>query len=262
MAITNIASYKFIQLTDLAALRYELLADCMACNLKGTILLSQEGINLNLAGVTAEVDAFKKILLLRTEFADLTFRESISASQPFKWMKVKIRKEIITMRRPEVRPATQRAASISPSTLKQWLDEKRDITLLDTRNDYEVRFGTFTNAQHFQLRDFSNFPSAAAALAAQAPIVMFCTGGIRCEKAALHWQNVGAAAVFQLEGGILNYFAEVGGAHYQGECFVFDQRISVNPQLQETGTRQCLACYGPIVQSEATCPACNQQQSA
>jgi UPF0176 protein len=262
MSITNIAGYKFIQLSDLAVLRLDLLAYCIQSKLKGTILLSLEGLNVNLAGISADIEAFKKLLFSHDPFADMTFRESSSAVQPFKWMKVKIRKEIITMRRSEVRPETQRAASISPNTLKQWLDEKREITLLDTRNDYEVRFGTFKNAQHFQLRDFSHFPEAASELSTQAPIVMFCTGGIRCEKAALHLQNAGNTEVFQLEGGILNYFSEVGGSHYQGECFVFDQRISVDTQLQETGTRQCLHCYGPITRGQAACPVCSEQQIA
>jgi UPF0176 protein len=262
MSICNMAGYKFILLSDLAALQACLLTHCTELQLKGTILLSQEGINLNLAGDSTAIDTFKNFLIARNEFANMTFRESISAAQPFKWMKVKIRKEIITMRRPEVRPEAQRAPAISPKTLKQWLDEKRDITLLDTRNDYEVRFGTFKNAQHFKLNDFSQFPEAAEKLSGQAPIVMFCTGGIRCEKAALHLQNAGNVVVFQLEGGILNYFSEVGGSHYQGECFVFDQRISVDTQLQETGTRQCLHCYGPIAQSQAACPQCSEQQIA
>jgi UPF0176 protein len=262
MSITNMAAYKFILLSELAALRSELLAYCTRCKLTGTILLSPEGINLNLAGVSEDTEAFKKLLFNHGEFAGMTFRESRSESQPFKWMKVKIRKEIITMRRPEVCPHANRAPSISPKTLKQWLDEKRDLTLLDTRNDYEVRFGTFKNAQHFQLRDFSHFPAASKKLSSEAPIVMFCTGGIRCEKAALHLKNVGQAQVFQLEGGILNYFSEVGGSHYQGECFVFDQRISVDTQLQETGTRQCLHCYGPITRGQAACPVCSEQQIA
>jgi UPF0176 protein len=137
--------------------------------------------------------------------------------------------------------------------------------VLDTRNDYEVRFGTFEQAEHFQLADFSDFPAATAAIQEKKPVVMFCTGGIRCEKAAVYLLSAGFPEVYQLDGGILNYFSEVGGAHYSGECFVFDQRISVNPQLQETGTLQCVACQGPVSKEQqassdfvagVSCPVC------
>jgi UPF0176 protein len=270
MQIINIAGYRFIAIPDTAALRSRLEDSCTGLALKGTILLSQEGININLAGSVAAADEFKQTLQQDPRFKDMTFRQSFSAQVPFKFLKVKIRKEIITLRRDEVRPEQQRAATISPQQLKQWLDEKREITLLDTRNDYEVHFGTFKNAQHYQLKDFSSFASVPTT-PAHKPIVMFCTGGIRCEKAALHLQNRGVGEVFQLEGGILNYFAEVGGAHYNGECFVFDQRVSVDTNLQETGTLQCKNCNGPITQDaqaaatyipDISCPACTHQQTA
>jgi UPF0176 protein len=178
---------------------------------------------------------------------------------------VKLKQEIITMGRPEIRPEMGRAPSISPQDFKQWLDEKKEITVLDTRNDYEVRFGTFENAKHFQLDDFGQFPEYANHISPDKPVVMFCTGGVRCEKAALHLLNEGVAEVYQLDGGILNYFSEVGGEHYQGECFVFDQRISVDDKLCETGSVQCASCQGPVTKeeqastqfiSDATCPTC------
>jgi UPF0176 protein len=261
MRITNIAGYKFIILTDLAELRAALLEVCTRVNCRGTVLLSQEGINLNLAGDADAILAVREFFRGDARFSDMSFRVSLSDRLPFKFMKVKIRQEIITMRRRDVQPELQRAPSISPQQLKVWLDEKREITLLDTRNAYEVRFGTFEHATHVGINDFSDFPQAAKNLKSDVPVVMFCTGGIRCEKAALHLQNAGHNEVYQLDGGILNYFAEVGGVHYQGECFVFDQRVSLDAALKQTGTLQCVSCEGPIV-AGAVCDGCAERKIA
>jgi UPF0176 protein len=256
MQITNIAGYKFIALKDLSDLSAQLMQQCTLLACKGTILLSAEGININIAAEPAGIEGFKAYLGQDERFAAMTFRESHSRTHPFRFLRVKIKKEIITMKRPEVKPEVARASAITPDELKQWLDEKRDITLLDTRNEYEVRFGTFANAEHFELKDFSEFPASAAQLQQTKPVVMFCTGGIRCEKAALHLLNVGFPEVYQLEGGILNYFAKTGGEHFTGECFVFDNRVAVNSQLQQTGTRQCLQCQGPIPETTENCETC------
>jgi UPF0176 protein len=250
MQITNIAGYKFLSLSELAALQAGWLSQCESLHLKGTILLSEEGVNVTLAGMDDEITSFKSFLKRDARFADMTFRESVSAYQPFKHLKIKLKKEIITMRRPEVSPELQRAPSISPEEFKQWMDENRDITILDTRNDYEVRFGTFRGAVHFQLENFCGFPEASSQLDPQKPVVMFCTGGVRCEKAGLHLLNEGFSEVYQLDGGILNYFAKVGGVHYDGDCFVFDQRVAVNADLQETGTAQCKHCQGPVTERQ------------
>jgi len=249
----NIAGYKFIELTEVEDLQTLLLQQCQSIDLKGTILLSSEGINITLAGTEENVAAFQAYLKADPRFEDITFRESHSKMQPFKFMRVKLKKEIITMGKPEIRPEVSRAPAISPQDLKQWLDENKDFTLLDTRNDYEVRFGTFRGAEHFQLKDFGEFPERATDLENIKPIVMFCTGGIRCEKAGLALLNQGYQEVYQLEGGILNYFSEVGGDHYDGECFVFDQRISVDTDLQETGTIQCITCQGPVKTGQTAC---------
>lgn len=256
MQILNIAGYKFVSLEALPALRSHLLEKCESLELKGTILLSPEGINLSLAGPVHQIEACKAFLKEDARFADLTYRESRSDFVPFKRMKVKLKKEIITMRHPEVQPGSERAPDISPLEFKRWLDENRDITVLDTRNDYEVQFGTFRNAVNLHIDDFCEFPQAAEAVARDKPIVMFCTGGVRCEKAAIHLKNAGFSEVYQLDGGILNYFAEVGGAHYDGECFVFDERVAVDAKLQTTGTVQCLVCYGPVKQSATSCESC------
>ncbi len=267
MRFMNIAGYKFVSLEDLSGLRESFLQVTRERHCKGTILLSKEGININLSAESESVDEFKKFLQAYTCFQDISFRVSYSLLQPFKFMRVKIKKEIITMHKEDIHPERQRAKSISPERLKQWLDENREMTLLDTRNEYEVRFGTFKKADHLHINDFSEFPQQSQKINADKPVVMFCTGGIRCEKAALHMLDAGFSEVYQLEGGILNYFAEVGGDHYDGECFVFDQRISVDTQLNETGTTQCHQCEGPIKKemsmcSDVVCQKCIMKQSA
>lgn len=257
MQILNIAGYKFIQLDDLESLRTLLLAQCERLGLLGTILLSPEGINISLAGSRESINEFKTMLADDTRFATMRFHHTFSAQQPFQILKVKIKHEIITMRQDNVAPIDdKRAPHLSPAELKQWLDENRDITLLDTRNDYEFRFGTFTGAINLHLHNFGELPAAVASLNRKKPVVMFCTGGIRCEKAALYMQNAGFSEVYQLDGGILGYFAEVGGAHYRGECFVFDERVALDAYLKYNGTQQCKTCQGPIYRCETSCPAC------
>lgn len=256
MTILNIAGYKFVTFAkeELAALRAHLLAHANELQLKGTLLLSTEGVNVALAGTQPAIETFVHILRQEPRLHDITFRQSYSAEQPFKRMKIKIKKEIITLHQPDICPVAKQAPSLSPQAFKTWLDEKRDITILDTRNDYEVHFGTFDHAQHLDLQDFSEFPDAINDVARDKPIVMFCTGGIRCEKAALVMLEAGYSEVYQLAGGILNYFAEVGGAHYRGDCFVFDQRVAVNPQLNPTGKVQCQQCFAPAMTN--TCDLC------
>jgi UPF0176 protein len=240
MQTLNISAYKFIGLEDLPALREALLAWAHARALKGTILLAPEGINLFLAGAAGDVRAFVAGLQADARFADIAPKESWSAEPPFKRMRVRLKKEIITMRQPLVQPETGRAPSLPPSTLARWLangadDEGRDVVLLDTRNDYEVAAGTFDAAVQYGLRSFTEFPAAVAADRARfdgKTVVSFCTGGIRCEKAAIHMQSIGMDHVYQLDGGVLKYFEEVGGAHWRGDCFVFDDRGAVDPGLR------------------------------
>ncbi len=232
-SMRHIAGYKFLPLQALPTLRTQLLEQCQTQALKGTILLSEEGINLSLSGEEGNIQQFKACLTQDSHFADMTFRENIITAHSFKRLKVKIKKEIITLRIPDILPIEKRAAAISPAVLKQWLDEKRDVTLLDARNEYEINHGTFTDAVSLQLQHFQDFPAAVATngdaiLARDKPIVTFCTGGIRCEKAALYLMAQGYKEVYQLDGGILNYFSQMDGAHYQGDCFVFDERVIVN----------------------------------
>lgn len=233
MQIHHIASYKFIVLDQLVERQAALRDQCIVLGLKGTILLGKEGINLSLSGEPGAILKFKQYLQQDSCFGEMSYRESFSDEQPFKRLKVKIKKEIITLRSPLACPEMGRAPAISPQEFKKWQDECRDMVVLDTRNDYEVQLGTFNQAVNLHLNEFTEFLKAAEQLPREKPIVMFCTGGIRCEKAALHLLGSGFKEVYQLDGGILNYFKEVGGAHFSGDCFIFDERIALDSNLQK-----------------------------
>jgi UPF0176 protein len=251
--IRNIAAYKFLPLSDLKALRARLQGLCRSADLKGTILLSPEGINLFVAGVDAGIEQLLAELRSWPGLNDLQVKASSTEHQPFRRMLVRLKREIIAFGVPGIDPARQTSPKLPARELKRWLDEGRPVTLLDTRNDYEVKLGTFRNALPIGIQHFRDFPAAVARLPAhlkEQPIVMFCTGGIRCEKAGPFMQGAGFKFVHQLEGGILKYFEEVGGEHYDGECFVFDQRVGVDPTLHETGSAQCFACQTPLTAAD------------
>ncbi|MDE2417479.1 MAG: sulfurtransferase [Burkholderiales bacterium] len=237
--ILNISAYKFVNLPDAAALRETLLQRALELALKGTILLAEEGINLFLAGPADDVRGFIAQLHQDARFADIAPKESWSEKQPFKKMLVKVKGEIIRMNYPTIRPAEGRAPAVAPATVKRWLDqghddEGRPVVTLDTRNDFEVDAGTFEGAIDWRITKFTEFPQAVLDHKAELQgktVVSFCTGGIRCEKAAILMHEMGLDHVFQLEGGILKYFEETDGAHYQGSCFVFDERRAVDTAL-------------------------------
>ncbi len=271
--ITNIAAYRFVRLENLRDLRQHLLSECKAWGLKGTILLSPEGINLFVAGGSPEIDQLVSALRSLPGMADLSPKFSQSADQPFSRMLVRIKKEIIAFGVEGIEPGQRTSPKLSARELKQWLDEGRPVTLLDTRNDYEVKLGTFRNATTLGIDHFREFPAAVDRLPQemrQTPVVMFCTGGIRCEKAGPYMEREGFQNIFQLDGGILKYFEEVGGDHYEGECFVFDQRVGVDPALRETDSAICFACQTPLDAAEqadprfvlnVSCPYCHRSSA-
>ena len=266
--IINISTYKFTPLDDLPALRARLLELCLKVGLKGTILLSPEGINIFVAGTREQLDPVLGEIRAIPGLEDLAPKESASDRQPYRRMLVKIKKEIIAFGIAGIDPARRPSPKLSARTLRQWLDEGRPVTLLDTRNDYEVRMGTFRGARPAGIGHFREFPEAVRQLPAalkEQPIVMFCTGGIRCEKAGPFMEAAGFKNVHQLDGGILKYFEECGGAHYDGECFVFDRRVGVDPALRETNSVLCFACQMPLKEAEqrhphyvpeVSCPHC------
>ncbi|MEG3002593.1 MAG: sulfurtransferase [Comamonas sp.] len=250
--ILNISCYKFTPLPDAQALQAILLERAHALALKGTVLLAEEGINFFLAGPAAAVHAFVDALREDPRFADLAPKESWSDTTPFKKMMVKVKREIIRMDHPAIRPANGRAPSVAPATLRRWLeqghdDEGREVVTLDTRNDYEVDEGAFQGTVDWRLTKFTEFPPALRAHKAEfanKTVVSYCTGGIRCEKAAILMQEEGLEHVYQLEGGILKYFEETDGAFYQGGCFVFDERRAVGTDLAITPLQAGVADKG------------------
>jgi UPF0176 protein len=256
-SITNIAAYKFAQLTELKPLREQLLTQCRAWGLRGTILLSTEGINLFVAGYAAEIDQLLAALRAIPGLEELTPKISLSDDQPFERMLVKIKKEIISFGVEGIEPGRRTSPKLAARELKAWMDEGRSITLLDTRNDYEVKLGTFRNALPIGIDNFREFPAAVQKLPAemkQQPIVMFCTGGIRCEKAGPFMEREGFEHIYQLDGGILKYFEECGHDHYDGSCFVFERRVGLDPNLGETSNAQCFACLEPLTVREQCDP--------
>ncbi len=257
MAVLNVSAYKFVSIDDVDTLRPRLKKRAVDMGLKGTILLAPEGINLFIAGDEAKVERFLERLMADARFAGLEAKRSWSDEQPFNRMLVKAKREIITLHRPDVDPSRTPAPRLSPETLKQWLDEGREVLLLDTRNQFEVKLGSFEGAADLKLKSFSEMTAALPAIDAgwkNKPVVTFCTGGIRCEKAAPLLIKEGYREVYQLDGGILKYFERCGGAHYRGECFVFDKRVALGPDLQPTGTAQCYACQAVLTPEEQTSP--------
>jgi UPF0176 protein len=239
-SVLNISAYLFVAIDDPQALRDKLHGEGRRLGLLGTILLAHEGINLFLAGNAAAVREFLEILRADSRFTDLEAKESWSAEPPFRKLRVKVKREIIRMNHPAIQPAQGRAPAVDAVTAKRWLDqghddEGRPVVTLDTRNAFEVDHGTFEGALDWRLAKFSQFPGALQAHRAELEgktIVSFCTGGIRCEKAAIYMREAGLDHVWQLDGGILKYFEETGGAHFRGGCFVFDEREALDADLR------------------------------
>jgi UPF0176 protein len=238
-SVVNIAAYKFVPLEDLSTLRIELLTRAQEADLKGTILLAEEGINLFLAGTASGIETWLQALQSDPRFAELEVKYSYSSDIPFRKMLVKIKREIIRMNHPAIEPRAGRAPAVAPATLAKWLDqgvddEGRPVVMLDTRNAFEVDEGTFDGAIDWRIDRFTQFPDAVLANRDSLQgktVVSFCTGGIRCEKAAIYMAQVGIDHVYQLDGGILKYFEETDGRGYHGNCFVFDERVSLDPEL-------------------------------
>ena len=238
--ITNIAAYHFVAIDDPNAVAASVRAWAEAAGLLGTVLVAGEGINCFLAGSDAAIRGFLDRLQADPRFASMRVKYSHSDDQPFARLKVKVKPEIISFRLDDASPLAQRAPAVSPADLARWIaqgadDAGRRLVLLDTRNREEVAHGSFANALTLPIDNFTDLPAALQAhrdAIADATVVSFCTGGIRCEKAALWMQAQGMQQVLQLDGGILGYFEEVGGFGFEGSCFVFDERIALDPGLQ------------------------------
>jgi UPF0176 protein len=244
--ILNVSAYRFEPVQDPAALQAAILQRSREAGLKGTVLIAEEGLNLALAGLAQPLRAFLQWLQSDPRFANLPLKESFSAEVPFGKLLVKVKREIIRMNRPAIRPAAGRAPAVTAHTLARWLaqgrcDEGRPVVLLDTRNAFEVDEGAFEGAIDWRLGKFSDFPVALEAHVGELrdkTVVSYCTGGIRCEKAALVMQDAGLTHVHQLEGGVLRYFEDTGNAPgWRGDCVVFDDRGALRNDLSPTGSR-------------------------
>ncbi len=272
--IVNIAGYRFVNREDRDELRHPFWLICEKLGLKGTILLSKNGINFFLAGEQKSIDSYIEFLEKDERFIDIPLKISYTDYQPFRRMLVRLKKEIIALGIDEVRPADFTAPNIKPKEFKKMLDENEDLLILDTRNDYETRVGIFENAIDLNLSTFRKFPEAILDLPDEyktKQIVMYCTGGIRCEKASVVMMNAGFENVKQLEGGILGYFEETDGSYWKGDCFVFDQRVAVDTNLNETEYSMCFACREPLTKRErrsenykldSYCPYCVEKNKS
>lgn len=266
--ICNIAGYCFGNLGDLPLLKQELLTTCQELGIRGTILLAPEGINLFLAGSKEDIETFRETYKDSFWLPKMILHVSYSQEIPFTRLLVKIKKEIIAFGASDIDPSAERAPTMMPQELKALYERGEPFLLLDTRNDYEVRVGTFQDAEHLDVRSFKVFRDRVHELLPahkDTLIVTVCTGGVRCEKAALFMQQEGFSNVYQLHGGFLGYFKECGDAFYHGDCFVFDKRVAVNPRLEETHMHQCYACRNPLSSEDlaselyaegTSCPYC------
>ena len=251
--IVNIAGYRFVDLDDRDELRQPFRYICEKLKLKGTILLSNNGINFFLAGEQDSIDSYIEFLESDDRFIGIPLKISYTDYQPFRRMLVRLKKEIIALGMDEIRPADYTGENIKPLEFKKILDNDEEVIIVDTRNDYETRVGIFENAIDLNLSTFKDFPGAIGNLPEEykkKQIVMYCTGGIRCEKASVVMENAGFENVKQLKGGILGYFEETDGSYWKGDCFVFDQRVAVDTDLNVTEYSMCFACREPLTREQ------------
>lgn len=268
------ALYKFVSLPDYQEIQQPLLAECQKLGIKGTLLLAEEGINGTIAGTRENIDAILAYLRSDSRFSDLEHKESFSGKMPFIRMKVKLKKEIVTLGVPGIDPTKLVGTYLNP---KEWNDfiSEPDVVIIDTRNDYEVDIGSFKNAINPNTTSFREFPEYVKKnLDPQkhTKIAMYCTGGIRCEKSTAYMLSQGFKEVYHLKGGILKYLEQIPEAEskWNGDCFVFDERVAVTHGLEEGEYDQCHGCRHPITENDklsdkyvkgVSCPLCYDRYS-
>lgn len=266
------ALYRFVTLDDFREMREPLLDECFSASVKGSLLLAQEGINGTIAGSRVGIDRVLAYLKSDPRLALLEHKESFEDKQPFYRMKVKLKKEIVTMGVEDIDPNQVVGTYVKPQDWNALIDDP-EVVLIDTRNDYEVAIGTFKGAIDPKTETFREFPEYIRHHydpSKHKKVAMFCTGGIRCEKASAFMLKEGFEEVYHLEGGILKYLEEVSEpeTRWEGECFVFDNRVSVNHQLEKGQYQMCHGCRLPITEEDrqsalfeegVSCPACHDQ---
>jgi len=252
------ALYRFVRLEHYESLRAPLAAFCCGRGIKGTLLLAREGINGTVAGSEAAIAELIDHLEAMPEFAGLDVKYSAAGEMPFHRMKVRLKKEIVTMGVADIDPLAGAGAYVEPQDWNALIADPGTV-VVDTRNDYEVRLGTFAGAVDPKTQSFRDFPEWVErnrdALAGR-KVAMFCTGGIRCEKATAYVRSLGIEDVFHLKGGILKYLEEVPAEEslWQGECFVFDERVSVAHGLETGDAELCRACRRPLTAADRLSP--------
>ncbi len=252
------AIYKFVKLNDCAELRAPLQERCDALGITGTLLLAGEGINGTIAGTRSGIDQILAYLRSDPRLADLEHKESVADLPPFYRMKVKLKKEIVTMGVPGINPTELVGQYVKPEDWNALISDP-DVLLVDTRNDYEVDVGTFKGAVDPRITTFREFPAYVKNNfdpEKQPRVAMFCTGGIRCEKASAYMLQQGFSEVYHLQGGILKYLENIPEEQsmWQGECFVFDQRVAVGQGLTPGHYELCYGCARPITAEDKTSP--------
>ncbi len=252
------AFYKFVELPDFKTLREPLLRVCERVGVKGTVLLAAEGINGTIAGRPDDVREVLRFLRGDPRLADLEHKESGAAEMPFLRMKVRLKREIVTLGVPGVNPARTVGTYVKPEDWNELLDDP-DVVLVDVRNDYEVELGTFKGALNPNTKSFSELPQWLArepALRSKPKVAMFCTGGIRCEKSTAYLRMAGFDQVYHLQGGILKYLEMIPEAHsrWEGDCFVFDERVAIGHGLKQGPYELCRSCRMPIGAADKTSP--------
>ena len=253
LKISNITGYKFIPITDRKSLQEKILKHSNKLSLKGTVLISEKGLNFSIAGEHKAIQDFIKFLRSDKRFSEIDIKTTYNEYQPFRKMLVRIKKEIISMGIDEIDPSTFTGEKITPKELQDKLNNNEDIVLLDTRNEYEVRLGTFEDAVDLNLDSFRDFPTKIMSLDQKMKnkeIVMFCTGGVRCEKASALMLKNGFKNVKQIDGGVIKYFEDTGGSYWNGDCFVFDDRVALDKNLNETDYILCFRCREPLNKKE------------
>ena len=255
--VLNIAGYKFEPLYDVEVLVPEFQSVCDDLKLKGSVYLSPNGINFSLAGSEESIEEYLHFMEQDKRFLDVPLKKTYSETQPFRRMKVRPKKEIISLGRDDINPRELTGGYITPKELYSMYENNDDVIILDTRNEYETRVGLFENAVDLQLDTFRDFPDAIEQLPEEykdKQIVIYCTGGIRCEKASAVMLKAGFSDVKQLEGGVLDYFRETGGKYWNGDCFVFDERVALDTELNETEYIYCYICREPLSAEEKASP--------
>jgi UPF0176 protein len=268
MSVVVAALYKFATLEDFREMREPLLQVCLDSGIKGSLLLAHEGINGTVAGSRAGIERVLNYLKADVRLQDLEHKESIDTAQPFLRMKVKLKKEIVTLGVDGIDPNRQAGTYVEPRDWNRLISDP-EVLVLDTRNDYEVEIGSFEGAINPQMETFREFPAYVQRFdpSRHKKVAMFCTGGIRCEKASAFMLQQGFDEVYHLKGGILKYLEEVPSEQslWQGECFVFDHRVAVDHELKKGSYELCHACgwgvsaadrLSPLYEEGVACARC------